>query len=106
MSTAAAPAPAPAASDGAPAFAVIPGAQVAAALHGREREIVVVVEQAYRLHGEDATSDLPSYFLRFADKPNARISALPASVGGDVVVDGIKWVSSFPDNVAAGRPRA
>jgi 2,3-diaminopropionate biosynthesis protein SbnB len=31
---------------------------------------------------------------------------LPASIGGDVCVDGVKWISSFPGNVAAGIPRA
>jgi 2,3-diaminopropionate biosynthesis protein SbnB len=31
---------------------------------------------------------------------------LPASIGGPARVDGLKWISSFPDNVAAGIPRA
>lgn len=92
--------------DAGPTFAVLPGAQVAEALDGREREIVDVVARTYRMHGVGDTSNPPSYFLRFPDKPNSRIIALPASLGGDVGVDGIKWVSSFPDNVAAGLPRA
>jgi 2,3-diaminopropionate biosynthesis protein SbnB len=89
-----------------PPFAVVPGAQVQSALHGREKQIVELVEATYRLHGAGDSVNPPSYFLRFPDRPSARIIALPASVGGDVHVDGIKWISSFPDNVSAGIPRA
>jgi ornithine cyclodeaminase len=88
-----------------PPFAVIPGAQVHA-VHGRERQIVELVEAAYRLHGVGDSVNPPSYFLRFPDRPASRIIALPASVGGQVRVDGLKWISSFPGNVAAGLPRA
>ncbi|MER6527979.1 2,3-diaminopropionate biosynthesis protein SbnB [Streptomyces sp. NPDC001508] len=90
----------------APSFAVISGAQVQQALAGREREIVELVEATYRLHGAGNTVNPPSYFLRFPDRPSARIIALPASVGGPDQVDGLKWISSFPENVTSGLPRA
>jgi 2,3-diaminopropionate biosynthesis protein SbnB len=89
-----------------PEFAVIPGVQVQRVLQGRERETVELVKAAYRLHGTGETVNPPSYFLRFPDRPSARIIALPASLGGEVPVDGVKWISSFPQNVAAGIPRA
>ena len=89
-----------------PPFAVISGAQVQQALQGREREIVDLVEATYRVHGAGDSVNPPSYFLRFPDRPTSRIIALPASIGGQVRVDGLKWISSFPQNVAAGIPRA
>src|SRR3954447_15972992 len=89
-----------------PSFTVIPGAQVQHSLQGREKQIVELVETTYRLHGAGDSVNPPSYFLRFPDRPTSRIIALPASIGGQVRVDGIKWISSFPDNVAAGIPRA
>ncbi|MET3934196.1 2,3-diaminopropionate biosynthesis protein SbnB [Arthrobacter sp. OAP107] len=89
-----------------PPFAVIPGAQVQEVLSGREKQLVELVEQTYRTHAAGDSVNPPSYFLRFPDRPTARIIALPASIGGDIGVDGIKWVSSFPDNVASGIPRA
>jgi N-[(2S)-2-amino-2-carboxyethyl]-L-glutamate dehydrogenase len=89
-----------------PPFAVISGAQVQRALQGQEKEIVELVAATYRLHGVGDSVNPPSYFLRFPDRPSDRIIALPASIGGDVRVDGLKWISSFPGNVAAGIPRA
>lgn len=89
-----------------PPFAVISGGQVQRALRGREHEIVDLVETTYRLHSAGDSVNPPSYFLRFPDRPSARIIALPASIGGKVRVDGLKWISSFPGNVAAGIPRA
>ncbi len=89
-----------------PPFAVIPGAQVHQALHGREKQTTELVEAAYRWHADGESVNPPSYFLRFPDRPASRIIALPASIGGDLRVDGLKWISSFPQNVAAGIPRA
>jgi N-[(2S)-2-amino-2-carboxyethyl]-L-glutamate dehydrogenase len=89
-----------------PRFAVISGAQVQRVLQGREKEIVELVAATYRLHGAGESVNPPSYFLRFPDRPSARIIALPASIGGQMRVDGLKWISSFPENVAAGVPRA
>ena len=89
-----------------PPFAVIPGAQVQRALQGHETQVVELVEATYRLHGAGDSVNPPSYFLRFPDRPSDRIIALPASIGGQLRVDGLKWISSFPGNVAAGIPRA
>ena len=89
-----------------PEFSVISGAQVQQALQGREKQIMELVETTYRLHGDGDSVNPPSYFLRFPDRPSSRIIALPASIGGQVRVDGLKWISSFPGNVTAGVPRA
>jgi 2,3-diaminopropionate biosynthesis protein SbnB len=89
-----------------PPFAVITGAQVQRVLQGREHELVELVAATYRLHGAGDSVNPPSYFLRFPDRPSDRIIALPASIGGPGRVDGLKWISSFPENVAAGIPRA
>ena len=72
-----------------PPFAVISGGQVQRALRGREKEVVDLVEATYRWHDAGDTVNPPSYFLRFPDRPSARIIALPASLGGTVRVDGL-----------------
>jgi len=65
-----------------PPFAVIPGAQVSRALQGRENQITELVEAAYRLHSDGDSVNPPSYFLRFPDRPSARIIALPPRSAG------------------------
>ncbi|MGI5459004.1 2,3-diaminopropionate biosynthesis protein SbnB [Streptomyces sp. CA-249302] len=90
----------------APSFSVVSGEQVVEALRGREPEIGELVKAVYRLHGEGESVNPPSYFLRFPDRPSSRIIALPASLGGPLRVDGLKWISSFPENTKSGLPRA
>jgi 2,3-diaminopropionate biosynthesis protein SbnB len=87
-------------------FSVISGAEVQHALQDRHQEVVALVDAAYRAHSGGDSVNPPSYFLRFPDRPSSRIIALPASIGGEVGVDGLKWISSFPENVASGIPRA
>ncbi len=91
---------------GVPPFAVISGGQVKHALQGKEKKVVELVEETYRVHGAGGSVNPPSYFLRFPDRPSSRIIALPASIGGAARVDGLKWISSFPENVEIGVPRA
>lgn len=90
---------------GKPSFAVISGAQAERALCGRENRIVALVEAAYRLHTEGDSVNPPSYLMYLPDRPSARMIALPASIGGGLRVDGLTWISNFPDNVTAGLPR-
>lgn len=89
-----------------PSFSVISGRQVQEALQGREKDVVDLVEATYQLHAAGQSVNPPSYFLRFPQRPAQRIIALPASLGGDSPVSGLKWISSFPQNVATGIPRA
>ena len=61
---------------------------------------------AYRLHAAGKTVNPPSHFLRYPDRPNSRIMALPAHIAGTIHKSGIKWISSFPDNNASNLARA
>jgi len=75
-------------------------------LEGREGEIIELVARAYVAHGR-AQSSLPhSMFLRFPDDDVNRIIALPGYLGDGFEVAGIKWIASFPGNLAADLPRA
>jgi ornithine cyclodeaminase len=87
-------------------FEVVAGEAVRQQLDQHRDEVVDIVERTYRDHQAGETINPDSYFLRFPEKPDSRIIALPALLRADVQLAGIKWIASFPKNVAAGRPRA
>lgn len=87
-------------------FSVITGEQVANVLNEHADEVQEIIKQTYLLHHQGQTINPNSYFLRYPDKPHARIIALPAHLGGEINVSGIKWIASNPENVKKGFPRA
>ncbi len=90
----------------APTFYVVPGSTVKRVIDDNKKQVFDAVEAAYRLHGSGNTLNPDSYFLRYPDRPSARIIALPAHLGGAVQISGIKWISSFPENRASNLARA
>ncbi|VVE86409.1 2,3-diaminopropionate biosynthesis protein SbnB [Pandoraea bronchicola] len=92
-----------------PQFRVFTGEQIDAAICEGKSAVLDTVEAAYRAHNAGRTVNPESQFLRFPDAQRNRIIALPAHIrdgDGDDGVTGIKWISSFPENIERGMPRA
>lgn len=68
-------------------------------------ETIDVIEQAViTLDGGEFSQPIKPY-LRYRDRSN-RIIAMPAFLGGDTDMAGIKWIASFPKNIEQGIQRA
>ena len=64
-----------------------------------------VIEQAVHCLSSKEFAQPIKPYLRY-NNPINRIIAMPAYVGGDFEMAGIKWIASFPKNIEQGIPRA
>lgn len=85
---------------------LLTGDEIHELLRNREKEILETVKLAYMACDRgDAVMPANSY-LRFPGKEKERIIAKIAYVGGDFEAAGIKWISSFPENISRNIERA
>ena len=87
-------------------LSIINGKTVSDIIRAQREECIEVVQRAYLAHASGKSVNPDSYFLRFPEKPDSRIIALPAFLGDGFQVAGLKWIASYPGNVQRGFPRA
>jgi ornithine cyclodeaminase len=87
-------------------LSIVNGKTVFDIVRARRAECIDIVRDAYLAHAKGKSVNPDSYFLRFPEKPDCRIIALPAYIGDGFDVAGLKWIASYPANVQRGFPRA
>lgn len=85
---------------------LLSGNEILQLFKGRELDIIEAVKSAYITHASGESSLPHSSFLRFPNNERDRIIALPAYLGGEFNLAGMKWISSFPGNLGKNLERA
>lgn len=88
-------------------FYTISGAVIKSLIDEYHNDIYEIIKQTYLAHFLKTINNPPSYFLKFPEKPNSRIIALPAAIcDPQTKLAGIKWIGSYPRNIENNLPRA
>src|SRR5262245_1780275 len=87
-------------------LSIINGKAVRDIIGAHRAECIEIVRAASLAHADGQSVNPDSYFLRFPEKPDCRIIALPAYLGNGFDVAGLKWIASYPGNIQRGFPRA
>lgn len=69
------------------------------------QSLVKVIDETVKILGKKDFAQPVKPYLRYKDLTN-RIIAMPAYVGGDISISGLKWIASFPKNIENGIKRA
>ncbi len=85
---------------------LLKGSEIDQLLLNRENEILETIKQTYQAHANGNTVMPPNAYLRFPNMEKERIIAKPAYLGENFNTAGIKWIASFPKNLACGIERA
>src|SRR5437899_10276241 len=86
-------------------LSIINGKTVSDIVCTHRAECIRIVREAYLAHADGQSVNPDSYFLQFPEKPDCRIIALPAYLGKNFDVAGLKWIASYPSNIQRGCPR-
>lgn len=89
-----------------PKLVVVSANQVRSVLDTSLTNVLQVVSRTYDKHYQLQSFNPKATFIQWPDSIGDRIIALPASVELEERVAGIKWISSFPDNINKGLDRA
>jgi 2,3-diaminopropionate biosynthesis protein SbnB len=85
---------------------ILGAGDVAKVLARRPLDTIEAVRTAYLAHAAQRTIVPHSLFLRPPSEDGRRYIALPAYLDDGTERSGLKWIGSYPGNVAHGRPRA